>query len=271
MSKKFRYKKKRISIIIIVGVIGFIGGTVIISENGQLNQVVHRGLDEENEEQADEVYVKELESQSTTAQSIRMTLKEVNANDILLVNKTCPLDKNYSVELKWLANGREQVAREIYDALEAMLSDGSDEGLRFVVASGYRSEDYQQKIWDDTIKMWKRQGMSEEEAVLEASKTLAYPGESEHATGLAVDIVSADYQLLDEQQHYTKESTWLRENCAKYGFILRYPMGKEDVTGITYESWHFRYVGKAVAKCIMENGITLEEYLAFANSINSKS
>ena len=100
----------------------------------------------------------------------------------------------------------------------------------------------------------------------EASKTLAYPGASEHATGLAVDIVSLDYQNLDDGQHYTAESTWLRENCHKYGFILRYPKGKEDITGISYESWHYRYVGKVVAKCIMENGITLEEYLEFVES-----
>lgn len=204
------------------------------------------------------------EMESTTVSSIRATMKESNVNKIVLVNKQHPLEKGYSIDLKWLASGREQVASEIYESLVHMLSDGTDQGLSFVVASGYRSEEYQQKIWDDTIRMWTRQGMSEKEAAEEAAKSLAYPGESEHATGLAVDIVSEEYQLLDEKQHDTQESTWLRENCAQYGFILRYPPNKEDVTGIHYESWHFRYVGPEVAKCIMENGITLEEYLEIA-------
>ena len=186
---------------------------------------------------------------------------EEQIEKIILVNRNNPLPKDYEVELKWLPNGREQVATEMYDDLQAMLSAGKRKGLQFVVASGYRSISEQQGIWDDTIRMWVREGFTEEEAVEETSKTLAYPGESEHATGLAVDIVSIHYQHLDDKQHDTRESTWLRENCYKYGFILRYPEDKEDITGITYESWHFRYVGKAVASYIMEQELTLEEYL----------
>lgn len=208
------------------------------------------------------------ESVETVAQNpsdeIKLEIgKEVEAEErvgILLVNRNHPLPEEYEVELEWLSNGREQVAREIYDDLQAMLSEGKKQGLQFVVASGYRSVSEQQEIWDDTIRMWTRRGLSEEEAARETSKTLAYPGESEHATGLAVDIVSLHYQNLDDKQHDTEESTWLRKNCHKYGFILRYPEGKEEITGITYESWHFRYVGKEVATYIMEQGITLEEY-----------
>ncbi len=87
------------------------------------------------------------------------------------------------------------------------------------------------------------------------------PGYSEHATGLSLDITSEDYQNLDEKQADTAESKWLAENCYKYGFILRYPPEKADITGIIYEPWHYRYVGKEAAKEIKEKGITLEEYL----------
>ena len=202
-----------------------------------------------------------IENETTTVASIKAVMKEIGMEDILLVNKDHPLKEDYEVELKWLSSGREQVAACMYDDLVQMLSDGSQEGREFVVSSGYRSPTYQQRLWDETIREWKRLGMSEENAIKETSKTLAYPGESEHATGLAVDIVALDYQDLDNQQQYTPESIWLRENCHQYGFILRYPEGKENVTGIEYESWHFRYVGKEVAACIMENGITLEEFI----------
>ena len=206
-----------------------------------------------------------IENETTTAASIRAVMKKIDTEDILLVNKDHPLKEDYEVELKWLSSGREQVAACMYDELVQMLSDGSKEGRAFVVSSGYRSPTYQQRLWDETIREWKHLGMSEENAIKETSKTLAYPGESEHATGLAVDIVALDYQDLDNQQQYTSESIWLRENCHKYGFILRYPEGKEKITGIQYESWHFRYVGKEVATCIMENGITLEEFIEIKN------
>ncbi len=202
-----------------------------------------------------------VENETTTAASIRAVMKEIGTEDILLVNKDHPLKEDYEVELRWLNSGREQVAACMYDELVQMLSEGSEEGREFVVSSGYRSPSYQQRLWDQTIRDWIRSGMSEEEAIRETSKTLAYPGESEHATGLAVDIVALDYQDLDNQQQYTSESIWLRENCHKYGFILRYPKGKEKITGIQYESWHFRYVGREIATCIMENGITLEEFI----------
>ena len=90
------------------------------------------------------------------------------------------------------------------------------------------------------------------------------PGYSEHETGLAVDIVSFGYQVLDGKQENTNENKWLRENCSKYGFILRYPKEKEEITGISYEPWHFRFVGKEAAEEITRQGITLEEYLGEA-------
>lgn len=105
-------------------------------------------------------------------------------------------------------------------------------------------------------------GYSAEEAKIEAAKSVAVPGTSEHQLGLAVDIVDVNNQNLDSSQEHTPVQKWLMENSWKYGFILRYPKGKSEITGIIYEPWHYRYVGKEAAADIVERGITLEEYLA---------
>lgn len=181
----------------------------------------------------------------------------------LLVNKSSYLPTDYSVALTTLKNGQ-QVASVMYEDLRNMLFDGEEEelGLSFLVASGYRSSEKQQQLLDEEIVKNEGVGMNEEEAREDALLTVAPAHYSEHETGLAVDIVAVTNQRLDETQESTPENIWLQENCYKYGFILRYPKGNEEVTGFSYESWHFRYVGKDVAKEIYDRGITLEEYLA---------
>ncbi len=183
-----------------------------------------------------------------------------NSRYLVLVNKDNPLPEDYSVTLKTLNNGRSQVDETIYDALKEMLTDGTNEGLDFCVASAYRSTERQEEILNADINDYIAQGMDYDSAYNEAVKQVMPPGYSEHETGLALDIVAADYQLLDENQETTEENIWLRENCWKYGFILRYPADKEDITKISYESWHFRYVGKEAAEYITKNGLCLEEY-----------
>ena len=110
------------------------------------------------------------------------------------------------------------------------------------------------------MRKQKGKGLDEEEAVAAAGEVVAVPGTSEHQLGLAVDICSMDYQLLDEGQEQTAEYQWLRAHCAEYGFILRYPPDTTDITGIIYEPWHFRYVGTPHAQLMTERGLTLEEY-----------
>lgn len=207
------------------------------------------------------------DDESTYEEPRIMTQQDAEAmnsseNLLLLVNKDNPLPENFSVDLHYLQNGACAVAECMYDALSRMLSDGSDEGLSFVVASGYRDTQLQQQLLEEDIAAtMEREGVSYLEAYEKETRETMPPGYSEHETGLAVDIVSVYYQMLDDRQEMTQESRWLRENCSEYGFILRYPKGKEDITGIDYESWHFRYVGEEAAKEIMSRGITLEEYL----------
>lgn len=179
-----------------------------------------------------------------------------------LVNKSQYLPTDYQVPLTTLKNGQ-QVASVIYPDLYNMLSDGENEqnGLSFLVCSGYRNAEEQQRLLEDEIAKNVAAGMDEKEARADALLTVAPAHYSEHETGLAVDIVAVSNQRMDETQEYTAENIWLRENCYKYGFILRYPQDKEEITGFSYESWHFRYVGNEAAKTITEQGITLEEYL----------
>ena len=184
-----------------------------------------------------------------------------NQEATLLVNKSVYLSTDYEVMLTTLKNGQ-QVAGVMYEDLKAMLTDGEKEvRASFLVSSGYRTAEKQGQLLEEEIVKNVRAGMNEEEARADALLTVAPAHFSEHETGLAVDIVSVANQRLDETQELTAANRWLRENCQEYGFILRYPKGKEEVTGFAYESWHFRYVGKEAAKEIMEQGITLEEYL----------
>lgn len=185
----------------------------------------------------------------------------INLDDplLILVNKERGLPEDYDVRLRTLDAWPVSVAEALYEDLSDMLSDGVEEGLHFVVCSGYRSRERQQELLDEDIRTCMGQGLSYEEAYEEVTRETMPPGHSEHATGLALDIVARSYQLLDEGQEKTDECRWLQENAWRYGFILRYPKDKVDITGIDYESWHFRYVGKEAAKYMYENDLTLEE------------
>lgn len=179
---------------------------------------------------------------------------------LALVNASHPLEASYVPELKELEPEKSVDAR-IYDEVQEMLTAGKEEGLQFYIASAYRSYEKQQEVYNQTMSDWISKGKQPLEAYDETAKSVAVPGTSEHATGLALDITSGEYGELDEKQAETAEFKWLKENCWKYGFILRYPPEKSEITNIIYEPWHFRYVGKKAAKEITKQDVTLEEYL----------
>jgi D-alanyl-D-alanine carboxypeptidase len=178
----------------------------------------------------------------------------------MLVNRDKLLPAGYKPPLESLPNGL-LFDRRAIGHLNAMISAAQAQGLSPVICSAYRTIEYQQTLFDKQIQKQMARGLNRNQAEIEAARNVAYPGTSEHHLGLAVDIVSLQYQQLDEAQARTPEIIWLTEHCSEYGFILRYPKDKTQITGIVYEPWHFRYVGVETAKVIMEQGLCLEEYL----------
>lgn len=180
---------------------------------------------------------------------------------LLLVNPWTPLPEDFVPgELVPVQNDQAVDARA-YPDLQNMLDDMSEAGLSPLICSSYRSQERQQELYDNKVQRVMDEGVSLEAAQAEAARWVARPGTSEHQTGLAVDIVSLSNQMLDETQESTPEFQWLAENAWKYGFILRYPNDKSEKTGIAYEPWHFRFVGKEAAEEMHDLGLCLEEYL----------
>ena len=180
---------------------------------------------------------------------------------LILVNKKHRLPGDYEVELITMYDKVNRAAKEAYGPLNDMLAAGRTEGLAFEICSSYRDVKVQERLFQEDVDVLMQQGYTYEEAYAVVERETMPPGHSEHSTGLAFDIVALSYQMLDAGQANTAETKWLHEHCAEYGFILRYPKGKEDITDIDYESWHYRYVGVEAATYIMEHGLALEEYL----------
>lgn len=175
---------------------------------------------------------------------------------LILVNRWNPIPADYKVELTELANGH-AVDSRIYPELQKMFDDARAEGIMPTITSSYRTNDDQQQIMDEKISEYQLEGYSYNDAKELAEKCVAIPGTSEHQIGMAVDISTQNSDI----QSASTVWEWLGQNSYKYGFILRYPENKTEITGVIYEPWHFRYVGKETAKEIKQQDICLEEYL----------
>ena len=187
----------------------------------------------------------------------------------VLVNKEHILDKDYVPLEMYVVDENENNFHQFKDAslkpmlridikeyVDKLINDAQGLGLPIIVDSGYRSYNYQQVVLDALIK----------EKGDEAFKLVALPGASEHQTGLAIDFAYYENGIYnDDVKENDKEAIWLKNNAWKYGFILRYPKGKENVTGYNFEPWHFRFVGLKLAKYLFKNDLTLEEYYKNSN------
>ena len=180
-----------------------------------------------------------------------------NDKYLMLVNKDNPLEFNYVPEdlvkpnvrfLNSTSDESKYMDKKAAKALEDLFEGAKDENITLIGSSAYRSYKSQVSIFNDTIK---------EKGVGYANKYVAKPGKSEHQSGLAIDVTN-ESRCMDKS---SKEAQWLANNAYRFGFILRYPEGKEDITGYNYEPWHIRYVGKKAAKYIYNNNLTLEECL----------
>ena len=161
---------------------------------------------------------------------------------ILIVNKTYSLPQDYAPGISTAAQA----------AFDDMTAAAFNDGLYLYVNSGYRSYDEQYSLY---------YSYAQSRGVAEADRVSSRPGHSEHQSGLCFDVNSTDFSFSD-----TAEARWLAAHCADYGFIIRFPKGKEAITGYEYESWHIRYVGVEIAKEITSKGLCLEEYLGVTSN-----
>lgn len=193
------------------------------------------------------------------------TIQKFNSenNTLILVNKSTTLPSNYKpnnlVEVKVplasnITSNEKKMTSEAAEALAKMFNKGKKDGMNFYAVSGYRSYEMQKTLYkENTMRAGKEQ----------TDKYVAFPGASEHQTGLAMDVTNEagiDGALVDDFSQ-TPEGIWLKENCKEFGFIIRYPKNKEELTGYNYEPWHIRYVGISIAKEITSKNLVLEEYL----------
>lgn len=179
---------------------------------------------------------------------------------LMLINKQHPIPEDYTFELGTI-KGSMKCDKRILEDLLAMLQGAREDGVNLVICSPYRDLNRQEVLFNRKIKAYMKMGMSYMDAYKTASQAVTVPGASEHQIGLALDIISNSYTSLDEGFGETEAGKWLAEHSCEYGFILRYPKGKEYITSIEYEPWHFRYVGKDAAMVITKQGITLEEFV----------
>ena len=234
----------------------FVAAKAVVDRQEEQFTAQNTQLEQENEElklQASKV--------SATEDNAELLAGDSDGWCLALVNESHPLDTSYEPAELTQIDSERSVDSRMAESLQKMLDDGAAEGLSMYVTSAYRSYDRQREVFNSTMQDWIDQGYTPLNAYDETKKSVAVPGTSEHATGLAVDIISSEYEELDDRQGDTDEQKWLMEHCWEYGFILRYPSDKSDVTNIVYEPWHYRYVGKEAAKEITEQNITLEEYI----------
>ena len=177
---------------------------------------------------------------------------------LILTNKFNKLSNDYEpndlIEISnvYSYGENQKLRKEAYDAFLAMFNDAKLDDVTLIINSSYRSYDEQEQTYNNYSTWYGKE---------EADKIAARPGFSEHQTGLAIDIMT--YKTNRNNFEESNAFKWLQENAYKYGFILRYPKNKEYLTGYSYESWHYRYVGKEIANYIKENNITYDEYYAF--------
>lgn len=203
------------------------------------------------------------QNQNAANELIKQQAREEAAQQglLILVNKQHPVDKSFKpddlTKMKYFVSDREEITRYMraaaVPAFNLLVEKAAEDGIVLKMTTAYRSYAFQEILYNNYVSQYGEE---------EANRFSAKPGKSEHQTGLAVDVSaqSVDYQLTEEFGE-TLEGKWLAAHSHEFGFIIRYPKGKEDLTGYSYEPWHLRYVGLSVANEVYEEGVTLEEYL----------
>lgn len=247
-------------------------GAVLLAQNNQKpseeqNNQQSQSSDEETieEEQPTQPQEEETQQEESSEEQDTQKLAEEFAQEkqewyLLLANVDNPLPQDFTVETEVVQNSFEMDAR-VAQTMRDMIDAAAKDGVDLLVCSAYRSIEKQQTLFDEQVQIYLNQGKSQQEAYDLTASAIAIPGTSEHHTGMAADIVTPTHQTLDPEFADTEAGQWLQEHAWEYGFVMRYPEDKQDVTKIIYESWHYRFVGKTHAKLMKESGLCLEEYL----------
>ena len=178
---------------------------------------------------------------------------------LMLVNPDHLLPDDFTVELAMTSYGYEVDAR-IVEPLTAMIEAAAADGVTLLPCYGYRTREQSAQLFEKQVSRQLAAGLSQEAAVEEAKKWVAPPGTSDHHTGLALDIVTPEHQVLNHAFAGTPAARWMAGHSTEYGFVIRFPEDKQEITGITYEPWHLRYVGEEHARVMREQNLCLEEY-----------
>lgn len=203
--------------------------------------------------------VTELKDPNAELRAECQAIYEKNKELLLLVNTKTAIPENYEFEQHTLNSGA-VIDERAYIDLYRMLKACNDAGYHYNIISAYRSQETQQGVIDRNVQELMDKGLSQEEAFEKTMETVQAVGHSEHETGLALDITEEGIYSLTEDLESNKTIKWFMDNCTQYGFVVRYPKDKVDITGISYEPWHFRYVGEEAAQFMTEHNLTLEEF-----------
>lgn len=208
----------------------------------------------ETETQAETVGVTAI-APGTIENPAIITIDEENWH-LTLVNSSYRIPEDYQPDLVYVCGSSERLDKKVAEHYEKMYSAAQKDGINLAPCSGYRSYELQERNYTRKVEFFESQGYSTKEAKVKAATIIMPPGSSEHNLGYAMDIVCVEEWFED-----TEEFKWLQKNAADYGFILRYPKDKQDITKVIYEPWHWRYVGVELAKELKSSGLVLEEYM----------
>lgn len=236
-------------------------GTLRVSEQAKTGDILELTYRFQQWEHKQTVKIKQPLQESLAVNSRGLSIVTNPSDTVVVVNKKRNLPNQYippdlvepNVPFAFKEQGEKRLLRkEAAKALEQLFAKAAEEHIKLYGVSAYRSYITQQTLFNYYVKVQGQQ---------QARQYSAQPGQSEHQTGLAIDVSSASAKFaLEESFAQTAEGKWLAQNAAAFGFILRYPKGKEAITGYAFEPWHIRYVGRSIAEDIAQKQITLEEY-----------
>ena len=255
-SKKRKLNKKKVAAVIIL----FIIIVLLIRKGTKHNKTVETAIQtNSNKESSDNNITEEVQSNTTeNNQSVETSKKKIDDWRLTLANYDNLLPEDFTVKVSNIDKTRQFDSRAI-DELNDMMNAMKKDGVTNVwVQSAYRSVARQKELYDNSVKKYLQQGKTQEEAEKLTDEYINKPGSSDHNLGLAVD-----FNYVDNKFEKLDGFKWLKNNAENYGFVLRYPKDKEDITKIAYESWHWRYVGVEHAKKMNDLNMCLEEYIEY--------